>query len=326
MGKADTFDCIVNFLQDESEEWFNKEFTQNEKFVSKNLKNLSMKFRDRYVKLSQVTSKHENQSIQMLVDRIQKLEPLAQIIEKQEVTIKQQAQSISSLQSKIQNFSLLEERVTKLQQAVLKIAHDAQPEDTTIDALQFRICKVEDQLSKMNRSKCDTFKSLRDRQNHLKNEIAALTPAIKEDAAVLENKVKEVEKSCHDHTKLLEGLQTQVASLSLPENTEVNSVATRQVSATKSTQPSCERCGGSTHDSSTCGARWLKCRQCWQVGHLARCCPSNKCQRCGLTSHTTEECRASHLYCWQCGSRGHLHRMCPLLQNEIQGNSRFRVT
>ena len=49
MGKADTFDCIVNFLQDEAEEWFNKEFTQNEKFGSKNLKNLSLKFRDRYV-------------------------------------------------------------------------------------------------------------------------------------------------------------------------------------------------------------------------------------------------------------------------------------
>ena len=324
LSKADTFDAIVSFLHDESKEWYNMEFTHDDKFRFKNLKNLIMKFKSRYCKLDQLPTKSANESIQMLVERIRKLEPLAQIIEKQEVIINQQSQSISLLQSKIQNFSLLEERVTKLQQAVLKIAHDAQPEDTTIDALNARIFQVETQLSKMNRSKCDTFKSLRDKQNHLKNEIATLTPAIKEDTAKLQGKMKEVEDSCHSHQNLLADLQAKIASLSLTGSPEISVVVPKPVPVKETSKHDCERCGASTHSSASCGARWLKCRQCWQVGHLARCCQSTKCQRCGLTTHTTEECRASHVYCWQCGHKGHLHRMCPLLQSDNQ--RRYQVT
>ena len=110
MCKPEIFDVLVSFLRDETEQWFYTEFTEHEKFRLKNVKNFTMKFKDRYCMVSQVPSK-TGPSIQLLVDRIQKLEPLAEIGHKRDHIIKQQAKSISLLQSQVKSFGSMEKKL-----------------------------------------------------------------------------------------------------------------------------------------------------------------------------------------------------------------------
>ena len=115
MSKPETFNVLAGFLYGEADEWYQTNFTDYEKFRLKNLKNFTAKFKGRYCQVTPTPSKSEDQSIQILVDRIEKLESLAEIVQKQKMITSQQEQSIQSLQAKVQGLSSLEEKVAKLE-------------------------------------------------------------------------------------------------------------------------------------------------------------------------------------------------------------------
>ena len=141
-----------------------------------------------------------------------------------------------------------------------------------------------------------------------------LTPAFKSETHALQSQLQSVEADCVAHRKLLDNLQKQVASVATYDQPSVSTITAihRRPSVDNSSfATKCERCGKSGHDSTTSGAQWLRCRQCWKVGHLARCCKIKQCQCCGFQCHNTEECKSSNVQCWKCGETGHLQRMCP---------------
>ena len=187
---------------------------------------------------------------------------------------------------------------------------------------------MEEKLSKVSNSKNDTFKSLKDRQEHVQKEIAALKPMFDREKSTLHTKVHAIEESCEDHEHLLDKVQLKITALTeaQKETGTVETVETVSHAAPK-VKEHCDLCGSNTHSSATCGARRLRSRQCFQVGHLARCCPNiqqqDQCQRCGLQSHNSDQCGTFGLQCWKCGMTGHLQRMC---QQPVRYHGNYRVS
>ena len=189
------------------------------------------------------------------------------------------------------------------------------------------LLSMEEKLCKVSNSKNDTFKSLKDRQENVQKEIAALKPMFDQENSTLKTKVHIIEESCENHKHLLEEVQLKVTILSQALK-ETATVETNEIShAAPKVEEHCDLRGSNTHSSATCGARWLRYRQCFQVGHLARCCPNiqqqNQCQRCGLQTHSSDQCGTFGLQCWRCGMTGHLQRMC---QQPLRYHGNYRVT
>ena len=242
-----------------------------------------------------------------MVDRIEKLEPLINLVKEQQTVISDQSVQITTMESKFaQETKHLKEKIDSLEKCVNRC------EKSTVhnSDMDHRVSVLQEKLEKVNLSKCDTMRSLKDKQEYLRQEVASLSPTFEKQTMALQSQIQSLESDCVTHKRLLDDLQNRVASSLKCPQPNVSTIVTTPSPGASPSLPKCRLCGNNNHNSSTCGAQWLKCRQCGQVGHLARCCSVKQCQRCGLHSHNTEQCKGSSIQCWTCGQAGHLQRMC----------------
>ena len=278
-----------------------------------------LKQHDDSVQLIQI----QQQTIELLVDRVTELEKLTSKGNAVEQLIFDQFDSIRMIKADAPSYQSVHERLEKLESVAQKL-DKCHLNGATMGN---RISVLEDKVQKIQLSKCDAMKSLKDKQEHLKKEICALAPAFKAQTSAVESQLKTVEADFEAHKTLLDEMHKKLVLTAdcIQPCVNVSTPAPRSVPEEVSSPVlTCDRCGGNTHDSSTCGAKWLWCRQCGEVGHLARCCPVKQCHRCGLQNHSTEECRATCSQCWTCGMRGHLQRMCP--QWHIDRFNQFKIS
>ena len=294
-------------------------------------------------------------SVEMLVNRIEDME---KIISDLQATVKSQNSTICELEKVVKQQQSMDShhQESSCLQSIREQQHDLQEllsvqkgqvnnivlssgnQQKIIDklqadkkSLQGKVDMLEKEVAKISISKCDTLKSLKHRQEHLQKEIATMQPVPKVDTSTLEKKLICIEQDCTAHKQLLDELQKQLLSLSptAEQHYSVNSVrhipALGKKSPEEKTVP-CGLCGSGNHSAATCGATRLRCRQCLQVGHLARCCPNmgnnKQCYRCGLQNHTSDQCGAFGQQCWRCGLPGHLLRMCPHQSHRYPRNNR----
>ena len=210
MSKPQTFDTVVGLFSDETKSWFNQEFTDTEKNRTKNLKTLITKFNNRYVKLLDPIPSKLQKTLDLLVDRIMKLKPFEKRVEEQEKLLFEQ--SVSFLKFKAMHelkFEQLQDRVLNLESAVATSGR----QNSTSGALEDRISILEEKLAKAQLSKCDGMKSMRDKQDHLKKEIAALTPVLQAETPAIQSQVQTIEADCAAHKRLLDHLQKQLTEV-----------------------------------------------------------------------------------------------------------------
>ena len=300
------FDLFAAKLNGEANRWFHEAF-------SAHLRNRVKPF-DSLVNLFQVRYMIPDEGVILLA--LQDVHTL----------LSEHASAISQFQFQNKTIDILVDRIGKLEHSLSKF-----DDQTAIIAelqgknrnLESKLASFEEELAKISNGKNDTLKSLKDKQAHVQKEIAALKPMLDPEKTTLQAKVHSIEESCEGHRHLLDEVQLKVTALAeaLEKPTSVDNVETTNTishSAAKvsvSVNDRCDLCNSPTHSSSTCGARRLKCRQCYRVGHLARCCPQlnqqqSQCQRCGLHNHSSDQCGTIALQCWKCGRTGHLHRMC----------------
>ena len=304
------FDTFAAKLNGEAKQWFHKSFSSHERHRVKPFDTLVDLFQSKFMEPEEGELLLAMQDIHTLLS--------------------EHASAISQFKIQNKTLEILVDRIQKLEQSISKfddqktIISDLQAKNSILES---KLLSMEEKLCKVSNSKNDTFKSLKDRQENVQKEIAALKPMFDQENSTLKTKVHIIEESCENHKHLLEEVQLKVTILSQALK-ETATVETNEISqAAPKVEEQCDLCGSNTHSSATCGARRLRCRQCFQVGHLARCCPNiqqqNQCQRCGLQTHSSDQCGTFGLQCWRCGMTGHLQRMC---QQPLRYHGNYRVS
>ena len=308
------FDTFAAKLNGAAKQWFHKSFSSHERHRVKPFDTLVDLFQSKFMEPEEGELLLAMQDIHTLLS--------------------EHASAISQFKIQNKTVEILVDRIQKLEHSISKfddqkaIISDLQAKNRILES---NLLLLEEKLSKVSSSKSDTFKSLKDRQENVQKEIAALKPMFDQENATLKTKVHSIEESCEDHKHLLDEVQLKITALTeaLKETATVETAEIIHV-ATPVSHPvkeHCDLCGSNTHSSATCGARRLRCRQCFRVGHLARCCPmiqqENQCHRCGLQSHSIDQCGTFGLQCWRCGMTGHLQRMC---QQPLRYHGNYRVS
>ena len=138
-------------------------------------------------------------------------------------------------------------------------------------------------------SQNDTVKSLKDKQKHFeqvlvkqKHEVQQAVSSISvspvSSQQFLDQKVA-LQKLSADLDKLSSSVD-ELSSSALPSLSSVKVQQDSSSSPIGTKLPVCTRCGKSSHSEKTCGSKQLHCFTCGKKGHLARCCRTKDSGSC----------------------------------------------
>ena len=232
--------------------------------------------------LEQVSKDSSQQTISMLVDRVDTLE----------TTVKQLNSAIASQNTVIDG---LKTALTYQCEKYSRVTHHSK-------------------LSQSLKDKQKHFEQVLEKQKQeVQQVISTISISSVTNQQFLDQKVALEKLSAN-----LDKLSSFVDELSRAELPSVTSVKVQQDSSSSpiaSKLPVCTRCGKRSHSEKTCGSKQLHCYICGKKGHLARCCrtqDSGSCGRCGSTDHVSHNCGAfmKGTICWLCFKPGHLYRSC----------------
>ena len=331
-GKRATFDGISRKLQDEADSWFQKTFSYDEKLKIKNLKGFIARFCSTYCDIpydidiltNPVVGQVYSQKIivekhtEAMCNIAKRLEALEQ------VSKDSSQQTISMLVDRVDT---LETTVKQLNSA---IASQNTAIEALKAALTYQCEKYNRVTHHSKLSQNDTMKSLKDKHKHfeqvleeqkqeVQQAISTISVSSVTNQQFLDHKVA-LDKLSADLDKL-SSFVDDFSSAALPSVTAVKVQQDSSSSPIGSKLPVCTRCGKRSHSEKTCGSNHLYCYICGKKGHLARCCRTKdpgSCGRCGSTDHVSHNCGAFRkgTICWLCFKPGHLYRSC---------NTKFKI-
>ena len=312
-SKRQTFDIMSDALLDEAQEWYQKSFTNAEKFKHKHLKDFVTKFRDNYC--SAPTNYPKDNAISKTttsdrtLDLLQTLTSLVQVLEtrvkKCEVAMSQQQfkgdrglnkdmtllKERQNQQERDQQFSinLLVNRIEDLETELLK-GGKVPSLEATVKALQIKIQEQDNTIADLRQAlkthceKCDMLSS---------SKKLSQTDTVKS----LRDKQKYLEQEMmaqkEDTTKKISSISASVVSFEqLDEQRATLAKLADDVQALTSNIGSAAVCNVT------------------RQAEISTATASNPCYRCGRRFHHERNCGAQYLVCFNCGKRGHFARCC----------------